>query len=89
MLNINNKNQTRNTTNNNTRINHKTKTSAKSKKDEPQVNIFKHGVIISILNPKVAMFFLAFLPQFIDPLSVNVAEELLILGLLFSGLATI
>jgi len=51
-------------------------------------NIFKQGVIISVLNPKVAMFFLAFLPQFIDPSATNATTELLTLGLLFSALAT-
>ncbi|PSV35193.1 LysE family translocator [Photobacterium sp. GB-36] len=56
--------------------------------DEKQSNIFKQGVIVSVLNPKVAMFFLAFLPQFIDPTAVNATGELLTLGLLFSLLAT-
>tara|TARA_R110001583_G_scaffold18667_7_gene74062 strand:+ start:852 stop:1481 length:630 start_codon:yes stop_codon:yes gene_type:complete len=53
-----------------------------------QSNVFKQGVIVSVLNPKVAMFFLAFLPQFIDPVAANATNELLILGLLFSALAT-
>ena len=58
-------------------------------KGEKQTGVFKQGVIVSVLNPKVAMFFLAFLPQFIDPLSVTAAQDLLVLGLLFSGLATL
>lgn len=53
-----------------------------------QSNVFKQGVIVSVLNPKVAMFFLAFLPQFIDPVAANATNELLTLGLLFSALAT-
>lgn len=53
-----------------------------------QGNVFKQGVIVSVLNPKVAMFFLAFLPQFINATSGNATQELLILGLLFSALAT-
>lgn len=53
-----------------------------------QDNVFKQGVIVSVLNPKVAMFFLAFLPQFIDPNALNASSELLSLGLLFSALAT-
>lgn len=56
-----------------------------NKKD---TGVFKQGVIISVLNPKVAMFFLAFLPQFIDPLAINATQNLLTLGLLFSVLAT-
>ncbi|MGJ8582424.1 MAG: LysE family translocator [Psychromonas sp.] len=56
--------------------------------DELPQHIFKQGVIVSILNPKVAMFFLAFLPQFIQPHSLNPTQELFILGLIFSVLAT-
>lgn len=57
-------------------------------KNTKDSGVFKQGVIISVLNPKVAMFFLAFLPQFIDPLAINPTQELLTLGLLFSVLAT-
>jgi threonine/homoserine/homoserine lactone efflux protein len=58
-------------------------------KNTKDSGVFKQGVIISVLNPKVAMFFLAFLPQFIDPLAINATQELLALGLLFSVLATL
>jgi len=56
--------------------------------NDKQSNVFKQGVVVSVLNPKVAMFFLAFLPQFIDPTALNATTELLTLGLLFSALAT-
>jgi len=56
---------------------------------EKQENIFKQGVVISVLNPKVAMFFLAFLPQFVDPSALNATQDLLTLGLVFSVLATL
>jgi len=56
---------------------------------EKKHNVFQQGVIVSVLNPKVAMFFLAFLPQFIDPLALDASQQLLVLGLLFSGLATL
>ncbi|EJI6688102.1 lysine transporter LysE [Vibrio parahaemolyticus] len=51
-------------------------------------NIFVQGVIVSVLNPKVALFFLSFLPQFIDTSTGSTSTQLLVLGLLFSGLAT-
>ena len=43
--------------------------------------IFGQGVIVNVLNPKVAMFFLAFLPQFIDPNDPNAAFQSFVLGM--------
>ncbi|EMW8522465.1 LysE family translocator [Vibrio parahaemolyticus] len=51
-------------------------------------NVFAQGVIVSVLNPKVALFFLSFLSQFIDTSTDSASTQLLILGLLFSALAT-
>ena len=45
--------------------------------------IFRQGVITNVLNPKVALFFLAFLPQFIDPARGKPAVQAVALGLLF------
>ena len=45
--------------------------------------IFRQGVIVAILNPKTALFFLAFLPQFVDPSRGSVTAQLLMLGCLF------
>lgn len=41
---------------------------------------FRDGIIVELLNPKTAAFFLAFLPQFIDPAIGSVALQFLILG---------
>lgn len=49
--------------------------------------LFKDGVIISVLNPKIAVFFLAFLPQFVEPDRGPVAQQILCLGLLYVLLA--
>jgi threonine/homoserine/homoserine lactone efflux protein len=42
--------------------------------------LFVHGVIVNVLNPKTALFFLAFLPQFVDPAAGPVAPQMLVLG---------
>jgi len=41
------------------------------------------GIVVNALNPKVALFFLAFLPQFIDPSRGDVARQSLVLGSVF------
>lgn len=53
-----------------------------------QKNVFVQGVVVSVLNPKVALFFLSFLPQFIDVSAGETHLQLLTLGVLFSALAT-
>lgn len=51
--------------------------------------LFTDGVLVSVLNPKIAVFFLAFLPQFVDTDLGNVPQQVLIFGLLFVSLATL
>jgi threonine/homoserine/homoserine lactone efflux protein len=52
-------------------------------------HLFWHGVIVNVLNPKTALFFLAFLPQFVDPSAGPVAPQMLVLGTLLVGLGVL
>jgi threonine/homoserine/homoserine lactone efflux protein len=51
--------------------------------------IFSQGVMVAALNPKTALFFVAFLPQFVDPSQGAIAWQLLGLGCIFVFLALI
>ena len=51
--------------------------------------IFRQGVLVAVLNPKTALFFFAFLPQFVDPAHGSVTLQLLILGCLFVLMAIV
>ena len=46
------------------------------------------GVLVNVLNPKVALFFLAFLPQFVDPARGATSTQILVLGLVVFTIAT-
>lgn len=56
---------------------------------EKYSRIFWQGFLTNVLNPKIALFFLAFVPQFIDPASPTKVEAFLLLGALFNTTGTI
>ncbi len=51
--------------------------------------LFRSAMLVNILNPKVALFFLAFLPQFVDPSAAVPALQILCLGLWFDLVGTL
>ena len=55
-------------------------TAAPSGNRRPHGRIFRESIVVEILNPKTALFFLAFLPQFADPGAGPLAPQLLLLG---------
>jgi threonine/homoserine/homoserine lactone efflux protein len=52
-------------------------------------SLYRQGIVVNVLNPKTALFFLAFLPQFVDPRRGTPWVQILALGLLFSVLGVL
>lgn len=56
---------------------------------QPLSRVFGQGVLVAVLNPKTALFFLAFLPQFADPARGSMAVQLAVLGCAFVAMAVV
>ncbi len=50
---------------------------------------FVQGIVVNVLNPKIALFFLSFLPQFVEPDRGNAVAQTFVLGLVFVSLGTL
>jgi threonine/homoserine/homoserine lactone efflux protein len=55
----------------------------RNKKPTSLVSLYRRGIIMNISNPKISIFFLAFLPQFTDPARGEVSLQVVILGVVF------
>ena len=53
------------------------------------LRLLRAAMLVNVLNPKVALFFLAFLPQFVDPAAAMPAIQILCLGLWFDLVGTL
>ena len=53
----------------------------------PLRSLFWQGVLSNVSNPKIVLFFVAFLPQFVDPASGHPTRDLVFLGVLYAALA--
>ncbi|GAA2911753.1 LysE family translocator [Streptosporangium fragile] len=51
--------------------------------------LFWEGFVVNVLNPKTAIFFLAFLPQFADPSAGPIAPQIVLLGLIWTVLGMV
>lgn len=54
-----------------------------------KLHLFRAGVLVDVLNPKTGLFFLAFLPQFVDPARGAASTQIIVLGLCFVALAVL
>lgn len=61
--------------------------SAETIKHDTLRRVYSQGIIVSILNPKTALFFFAFLPQFVDSARGYVPLQMFILGVIFVVMA--
>jgi threonine/homoserine/homoserine lactone efflux protein len=61
--------------------------------DQPPVRrqrfaaLYRRGILMNLLNPKVSLFFLAFFPQFVSPDTGSVSWQMMILGAVFTAQA--
>ena len=50
-------------------------------------SLVRQGILSNVTNPKIVLFFFAFLPQFVDPASAHPTRDLVFLGVLYAAMA--
>ncbi|MBN2864852.1 MAG: LysE family translocator [Thiotrichales bacterium] len=65
---------------------HKTKIKGEKLPPRSASQLYRRGIIMNITNPKVSIFFLAFLPQFVAPENGAIAGQVFVLGAVFAAL---
>ena len=58
-----------------------------SSNDQTRLSMYRRGFLMNVLNPKVGIFFLAFLPQFVSPESGSSSFQMILLGVIFMAQA--
>ena len=68
-------------------LDNRTPGAAQTPKPTSLRRLFADGMIVSLFNPKIAVFFLAFLPHFVDPTLGNATAQFALLGVTYATLA--
>lgn len=66
-----------------------TPTQSRIRKHQRLSRVFYEGALVNVLNPKTTLFFLAFLPQFVDPTVGSVSTQIMLLGIVFVSMAVV